>query len=88
MSEDEGTYMKITVTKGDSLWSISEQYAEQFGLATPEFVKLLERENHLTSNLIKSGEELVVPITLKQTKKSEVEFAFQMRIRSYFEHIY
>jgi hypothetical protein len=76
ISEDEGTYITITINEGDSLWSISEQYAEQVGMRTPELVKLLERENRLTSNLLRSGQELIIPANLIEFKANDSEFAF------------
>ncbi len=56
-------------------WSISEQYAEQVGMRTQELVKLLEKENRLTSNLL-SGQELIIPANLIEFKANDSEFAF------------
>ena len=45
-------------------------------MRTPELVKLLERENQLTSNLLRSGQELIIPANLIEFKANDSEFAF------------
>lgn len=70
-------YVIITVKDGDSLWSISEKYAHNIGVSTEEFVRILERENQLTHNLLKSGEQLVIPTPLNKFDDSERHFVMQ-----------
>ncbi|KRG09713.1 hypothetical protein ACA29_21040 [Lederbergia galactosidilytica] len=34
-ASSEQTHLTVTVHEGDSLWSISKQYAEEYGVSTP-----------------------------------------------------
>lgn len=70
-------YVKITVKAGDTLWSISEQYAKDIGMDTAEFVKLLERENQLAGKWIKSGETITIPMSLYNSNNKGSEYAFE-----------
>lgn len=74
---NEDTYIKITVKNGDSLWSISEQHAERFGLGTAELVTLLEKENLIKGSKINSGDELIIPGSYLKVKDRVTELAFE-----------
>lgn len=53
-------YTSIEVKPGDSLWSISSQYAADTDLSTREYVKLVKKMNGITSDEIHAGSYLTV----------------------------
>ncbi len=59
-STDE--FLKITVSDGDTLWNLSEEYAEYHGLSRTEFIEWVEQYNGITASRIFSGEELIIPV--------------------------
>lgn len=73
---DENSYIKIKVEEGDSLWSISEQYAGQIGMKTIDLVNLIEKENQLYGETIKIGDEIYLP-NIFLNKNEELELAFE-----------
>src|SRR4051794_24922525 len=58
------SYIKIIVQDGDSLWSISEKYAQDSGMSTQEFIKLIEQTNFIYGKSLQIGEEIMVPATI------------------------
>ncbi|MCJ7841235.1 LysM peptidoglycan-binding domain-containing protein [Lederbergia sp. NSJ-179] len=71
------TNITITVQDGESLWSISEQYAKAIGIPTSKFVHLIEKENQLYGQVIKSGDQIVIPGEYIKSSPSEVKFAME-----------
>ncbi|MBS4207479.1 LysM peptidoglycan-binding domain-containing protein [Bacillus sp. FJAT-50079] len=63
-SNNEDSSFFITIKDGDSLWSISEHYATQLGIPTMDVMKTIEKENQLTYQWLKSGDELKIPASL------------------------
>ena len=55
-------YVKITVSEGDTLWNISEEYAEYHHLSKREFVIWVEQYNEITASRIFIGDELIIPV--------------------------
>jgi hypothetical protein len=55
-------YKKVTVSKGETLWELSEQYADQHNLSTMEFIEWVEDYNGISGDYIFAGDELVIPI--------------------------
>ncbi len=53
-------YKTITISPGDTLWSIAEEYRSGAYRSTAEYVKELRSINNLTSDNIVSGRKLVV----------------------------
>ena len=53
-------YISIEVNSGDSLWSISGEYAESCGLDIREYVEKLKKINRLNSDKINEGMSLIV----------------------------
>lgn len=53
-------YKSITIEKGDSLWSIAEEYCTDMYKDTREYVDELKQLNSLTSETIHEGQYLLV----------------------------
>lgn len=59
---DETVYQAIKVAKGDSLWSLAEDYQELHKMDQIEFIKWVQDENNLITTKIVPGEELTIPV--------------------------
>ncbi len=68
-SNDE--YMTITVSEGDTLWEIAEELSPQLSLTSKEFVQWVEKNNSIYADRIYPGDELVIPVTLKNYEVKE-----------------
>ncbi len=55
-------FLMITVSEGDSLWKISNQFSDQHALSNKEFVKWVKLHNDLEEDQIFPGEELIIPV--------------------------
>ncbi|MFB5194249.1 LysM peptidoglycan-binding domain-containing protein [Neobacillus sp. KR4-4] len=62
-SNDQDKYLKITISEGDSLWEISDQYSEQHSLSNQEFVSWIKKHNEIDEDLIFPGEEIIIPVS-------------------------
>ncbi|MFD1735910.1 LysM peptidoglycan-binding domain-containing protein [Bacillus salitolerans] len=58
----EEEYLFIQLSSGDTLWDVAEQFADQHGLATTQFIKWVEEKNNIDGNLIVAGERIVIPV--------------------------
>ncbi|MBO0993030.1 cell division suppressor protein YneA [Bacillus sp. SD088] len=76
-TSSEQTHLTVTVQEGDSLWSISKKYAEEYGISTAQFVKIIEKENQLYGKVIKSGEQLVIPGEYIHSSPSQLKMALK-----------
>ena len=55
-------YKSITVTSGDSLWSIAGKYMDENEYTDErEYIEEVRSINHLSSDNIKSGSYLIIP---------------------------
>ena len=54
-------FTKIDVEYGDSLWSIAQEYADDHYKSTQEYINEVKKINHLSGDLIREGQRLVVP---------------------------
>lgn len=62
---DQQEYLKVTISEGDSLWKISNQYADQHSLSNDEFVSWVKKHNEDMSDQIFPGEEIIIPVSKK-----------------------
>lgn len=58
----EPTYQAIKVAKGDSLWSLAEDYKNLHNMDQIEFIKWVQDKNDLITTKIVPGEELTIPV--------------------------
>ncbi|OKL36817.1 cell division suppressor protein YneA [Domibacillus mangrovi] len=56
------SYSEIKVEKGDSLWSLAEEYKTFHDMDEIEFIKWVQDENGLITTKILPGEQLVIPV--------------------------
>jgi cell division protein YceG involved in septum cleavage len=68
-------YIKITVSEGDSLWKISDQFSGQHSLSNEEFVSWVKLHNQLDEDKIYPGEQIVIPVNKKANTDTDAEFA-------------
>jgi cell division protein YceG involved in septum cleavage len=72
-SNGQDEYLKVTITEGDSLWEMADQYANEHSLSNKEFVSWIKKHNDIDENTIYPGEEIIIPVSIEgQTTK---EFA-------------
>lgn len=71
------THLTVTVHEGDSLWSISKQYAEEYGIPTAQLVQIIEKENQLYGKVIKSGEQIVIPGEYVKSSPTQLRMALK-----------
>lgn len=58
---DISHFQSITVQKGDTLWTLGQQY--KGNMSTARFVSWVEQQNHLTNgNQIQVGQIIVLPV--------------------------
>jgi LysM repeat protein len=58
-------YVKVTITQGDTLWKISDQFQGQHSLSNKEFVSWVKKHNDNIEDQIYPGEEIVIPVSKK-----------------------
>ena len=74
-SNNQEEYKKVTITEGDSLWEISDQYANQHSLSNKEFVTWIKKHNEIDENKIFPGEEIIIPVSLEAPSTKELASA-------------
>ncbi len=72
-SNAQDDYLKVTITEGDSLWEISDQFADQHSLSNKEFVTWIKKHNKIEEDQIFPGEEIIIPVS--KDVSSTKEFA-------------
>jgi LysM repeat protein len=70
-SDDQDKFVKLTVSEGDSLWKISDQFSGQHSLSNEEFVNWVKSHNKLEDDHIFPGEEIVIPVPKKASTATE-----------------
>ncbi|MCM2533306.1 LysM peptidoglycan-binding domain-containing protein [Neobacillus pocheonensis] len=70
-SDDQNQYIKVTVSEGDSLWKISNQFSGQHSLSKDEFVSWVKKHNEIEDDQIFPGEEIVIPVSKKVSSLAE-----------------
>jgi cell division protein YceG involved in septum cleavage len=75
--KDQNKYLKVTISEGDSLWKISNQYSEQHSLSNTEFVSWVKMHNKNISDQIYPGEEIIIPVSLEAQSTTELASALE-----------
>lgn len=55
-------YMSVTVSEGDSLWNISNQYSDQHTYSNQEFISWVKKHNEIDGDRIYPGDEIIIPV--------------------------
>lgn len=71
---DETAYQAIKVAKGDSLWSLAEDYQDLHKMDQIEFIEWVQDRNNLITTKIVPGEELTIPVPALQ-EENELQLA-------------
>ena len=58
-------FVTITVSDGDSLWKISDQYSNQHSYTNNEFISWVKQNNNIEGDRIYPGEEITIPVNLE-----------------------
>ncbi|MCM3568132.1 LysM peptidoglycan-binding domain-containing protein [Neobacillus mesonae] len=74
-TEASNHFVKITVSEGDSLWKISEQYSGQHSMSNKEFVNWVKKHNENTDDQLFPGEEIIIPISNDVSPAAELASA-------------
>jgi cell division protein YceG involved in septum cleavage len=61
-SPDENNYIKVTVSQGDSIWKIADQYKEENNMSKDRFVSWVKLHNEVNGDKLIPGQELVIPV--------------------------
>ncbi len=71
-SNDQEQYLKVTVSEGDSLWKMADEYAEEHSLSNNEFVSWVKNHNENISDQIFPGEEIIIPVSKKASSTTTI----------------
>ncbi len=71
---DQDSYIKITVSEGDSLWEISDQYSGWHSLSNKEFISWVRKHNTNVGDEIFPGEKIIIPVS-RNSSISSTELA-------------
>ncbi|MBM7652150.1 cell division suppressor protein YneA [Neobacillus cucumis] len=72
--QSDDQYVKVTISEGDTLWTISEQFADQHSLSNKEFVSWVKKHNENIKDQIYPGEKIVIPVS-KNDQANTTELA-------------
>lgn len=70
-SNDTSEFLKVTVSDGDSLWKISQQFSGQHSLSNSQFVSWVKIHNNIDGDQIYPGEKIVIPVSDKAPSLTE-----------------
>lgn len=71
-------YVTVTVSQGDSLWKIAENYSDQQSLSKDEFVNWVKIHNQIEADdHIFPGEKIVIPVSSEDLTSNEFASAAQ-----------
>ena len=68
-------FLLISVSEGDSLWAISDQFSDQHELSNKEFIKWVKLHNNLKEDQIFPGDELIIPVNQETWSSTELASA-------------
>lgn len=57
----EKNVTSVYIEKGDSLWTIAERYYHKENQSIKSYIEEIRKCNHLSGDLIKEGQNLVIP---------------------------
>ncbi|MBD8068208.1 hypothetical protein [Bacillus sp. PS06] len=73
--ENDHQYVTITLSEGDSLWKVNETFKEHHQFQFFEFVDWVETKNKVNAEALKPGDQLVLPIKLKDNNEILTAYA-------------
>jgi len=65
---DKDEYLEITISSGDTLWKLAEQYNESHNLSTHDFINWVMEVNKLSTQHIAAGEKIIIPVLKSEAK--------------------
>jgi hypothetical protein len=68
-------FITITVSEGDSLWNISNEFSEQHSYSNTEFISWVKQHNEIEGDKIFPGDEIVIPINYEAGSLTELASA-------------
>jgi LysM repeat protein len=74
-SGPDDDFLMVTVSEGDSLWGISDQFSSQHELSNKEFIKWVKLHNNLEEDQIFPGEVLMIPVNQQTWSTTELASA-------------
>jgi cell division protein YceG involved in septum cleavage len=72
---EEQEYISITISEGDSLWKLSNQFSEQHTLSNKEFISWVKKHNNIQGDKILAGEEIIIPVNKEVSSSTELASA-------------
>ena len=79
LDDHSDSYKHITVSDGQSLWSIANTYKMENGMTQSDFIKWVQDENNLVSTTIKSGQTIIIPIKSKSKEYNIQQLASEAK---------
>ena len=60
------SYISVPISSNDTLWSIAQEYYTDYYGSISNYIKEIKRCNSLTSDDIYAGNNIIVPLYIKQ----------------------
>ncbi|KFZ41735.1 cell division suppressor protein YneA [Anoxybacillus flavithermus] len=70
-SVDKERYVEITVSAGDTLWEIADQYKHEHQLSRQQFIEWVMKVNGRSDDQLIVGEKIVIPV-LKSNHENQL----------------
>lgn len=61
-------YVSIRIESGDTLWSIADEYVEEFNLSKEAYIAEVCQINGISENNIQAGDHIVIPYYSQEIK--------------------
>ncbi|WP_077211616.1 cell division suppressor protein YneA [Bacillus dakarensis] len=61
-SDETDEYIAIKVMEGETIWEISERYAEEHGLSPNQFINWVKKTNEIDEYIL-AGESIIIPVS-------------------------
>lgn len=55
-------YGEVSVASGDSIWSLADEYSDDYKMSKQEFVAWVEKENQIINGKLTAGETITIPV--------------------------
>ncbi|WP_335871774.1 cell division suppressor protein YneA [Bacillus sp. 2205SS5-2] len=69
---DTSSYLHITVEKGDSLWTIADQYQKLHGMNKSDFIRWVSDQNEMKNYDLIAGESIYIPVKFEEIKQMDL----------------